>query len=123
MPLSYLHKTSIFVQTSFVGLHQWAEAPLSVGYLADLHRHVFGVQLEVQVRHNDRELEYHTVLRALADFISSGLLGEHWRTFWSCEDIAQRILGWTMKAYPDRDMYKVTVDEDGENGSTIEARA
>lgn len=121
MPLQYLHKSSIFVTTDFVGYHMWEDAPAEVAYLASLHRHKFHVRLEVQVRHNDRELEYHTVLKGLAQFIIELL--DSWKWGWSCEDIAQRILSWVMKDYPDRDLYRVTVAEDGENGSTLEAMA
>lgn len=123
MALQYIHRTTIFVTTRFTGLHQWDQAPESVGYLRDLHRHLFGVRVEIEVLHNDRELEYHTVQKALAQFIVYELSGDEWRTFWSCEDIAGRILVWAQQTYRDRGYYKVTVDEDGENGSTMEARA
>lgn len=119
MAMSYLHKSTIFVSTQFVGFHQWAEAPDEVGYLRDLHRHVFHVKVDVQVRHNDRELEYHMVLKGLGFFIVE--LMDRWKSGWSCEDIAQKIMGWVMGTYPDRDHYRVTVAEDGENGSTLEA--
>lgn len=119
--MQYMNTTTIFVTTEFVQLHKWAEAPLEVGYLADLHRHLFKVQLEIEVLHNDRELEYHTILRELGWMISEELL-RAWNIGWSCEDVAQRILTWAKHKYPERTLYRVTVSEDGENGSIMEAK-
>lgn len=119
--MEYMNTTTIFVTTQFVEKHQWSEAPTEVGYLAYPHRHLFMVRLEIEVLHNDRELEYHTVLKDLGWMISDELL-RAWNLYWSCEDIAQRILTWAKRKWPERLLYRVTVSEDGENGSVMEAR-
>lgn len=118
---SYAQSASLFVQTEFIQFHRWQDAPVEVSYLADLHRHVFKVRLEIEVLDQDRELEYHTVLKQLGWMISEDLL-RNWQIGWSCEHIADKILTWAIDEWPDRMLYRVTVSEDGENGSTLEAR-
>jgi hypothetical protein len=113
--------TSIFVTTEFIQFHRWAGAPPTRNYLSSLHRHLFGVRLEVSVAHNDREMEYHTVLEQLNAYIRQDLM-RNWHVGWSCEDIASKIAHWLLELYPDRLFYACTVSEDNENGSTVELR-
>lgn len=57
--------TSIIVCTRVVGFHAWKDAPPEVDYLASRHRHVFTIKLALDVKHDDRDLEFHMVLRHL----------------------------------------------------------
>lgn len=112
---------SIFVTTEFIQFHRWTDAPPTRFYLSSLHRHLFQVRLEISVVHDDRELEYHTVLDQLNAFIHDELI-VNWNVNWSCEAIATRVVYWISELYPDRSLYACTVSEDGENGSTVELR-
>jgi hypothetical protein len=72
--------------------------------------------------HDEREIEYHTLLDQLNRFVAEDLV-RAWNTNWSCEVIALRIVSWLADRYPDRALYSCTISEDGENGSTVELRA
>lgn len=100
----------VWVTARFMAYHRWKDAPESVAFLRDYHRHVFHVKLTVQVGHGDREVEFFTL---------KDQLQRHLRTVWegqrfdqSCEQIAEVIL-WTFGAA------QVEVSEDGENGATV----
>lgn len=116
--MMYNAHTSVFVTTDFVNFHRWPDAPASRHYLAGLHRHKFKVDLELSVVHNDREVEYHTLLDQLGVFIEH--LKLNWDMSWSCEALAGQIVHWCREAYPDRDYYRASVSEDDENGSTVD---
>jgi len=49
---------TIFITTSFEGVHCYPSAPEGVVFLRVPHRHIFGVRVEVEVYHDDRELEF-----------------------------------------------------------------
>lgn len=120
---NYIVTTNIFVTTSFTGLHHWPDAPEAVGYLRSLHRHVFGVRVEVSAEHNDREVEYHLFKTAIEGIIGGYGLGKklEQNPAMSCEMMADFILDNLRATYGDRWFYKVEVNEDGENGSIVTA--
>lgn len=103
----------IYVETQFAGIHQWTGAP---NFLSHPHRHLFKVILSIQVRHNNRQVEFFELQEELNQFISErfkkGLIYGY-----SCEDIAEIIF----KEFNDRNytVFKVTVSEDDENGAEI----
>lgn len=81
------------------GLHHWAGAPDGEGYLRQPHRHLFTVEVRMQVRHADRELEVNALARWLQHDILPGLgtaagpgqpldFGAQ-----SCEQLADRVTG------------------------------
>lgn len=119
---TYAASPDIFVTFKVAGLHCWPGAPEHRGYLRVPHRHQFGVRIETIVTHDDREIEFHDLrdrgvdlVRALAanegELLNFGSM--------SCEMIA-RDLG---SALCDelRRSFRVTVDEDGECGATVES--
>ncbi|XVS60892.1 hypothetical protein ACQPYE_21535 [Actinosynnema sp. CA-299493] len=59
----------IRVTTSFEGLHHWTDAPGPEGYLRASHRHLFTVEADVEVFHDDREIEINAATRWLADLM------------------------------------------------------
>lgn len=112
----------IIVKTQFEGIHCYPDAPKEVAFLKNYHRHMFHVEVEIEVFHDDRELEFIMVKRALDKFlksikaINSG----------SCEMIAEMIQSFIKAQYPmfghtDRTerFVNVKVFEDGENGAYI----
>jgi hypothetical protein len=124
MTLQYSRTRTIFVTHQFIGFHRWPDAPPSRAYLASLHRHLFKIRLTIVVAHNDRELEYHDVQDRLVDFIEGGTdLFNAGYDGWSCELVAETIVDWAKRCWPDRDRYAAEVNEDGENGSMVEDRS
>lgn len=63
--------TTIIVCTKVVGFHAWKDAPAEVAYLASRHRHLFTIRVALDVQHDDRDLEFHMVLRHLRAVVYS----------------------------------------------------
>jgi hypothetical protein len=90
--------TKIIVTTKVVGFHRWEDAPEEVIYLARNHRHLFTFRVELFVLHNHRDVEFHTVLRALRAMIprlgiEAPIIGtdEVWFGKQSCEMLAEAL--------------------------------
>ena len=49
---------SINVVNRFNGIHCWPDAPEPVGFLRNHHHHLFVVYTQIDVNHDDRELEF-----------------------------------------------------------------
>ncbi len=111
-------KKSIWVTTSFAGYHQWPGAPDIVAFLRALHRHKFGVRVEVAVNHSDRDVEFfifgNAVNKALGTFVMPAMAANR---SMSCEMIAQCLYNALVNEYPS--IIAITIDEDGENGATL----
>jgi len=103
---------NIFIRTSFEGYHSWEKAPEEVKFLRNKHRHIFNITAYFKVDHNDRDLEFFMVRRALDKFIDKHIPKED---AGSCETIAQFIIENFM---PDK-ILQVSVQEDTENGALI----
>ncbi len=109
----------VWITTQFAGFHMWTGAPAEISYLADMHRHIFKVRVEVLTKDGDedRTVEFHTLKKA-TDFTCQALLrGEN--VTWSCEEWAYAI-GQALiesRSYP---VVSVEVSEDGENGATVD---
>lgn len=119
-----MENVAIEVKTQFEGLHCWPDAPAEVGFLRRLHRHMFHVVVRIPVTHNDRELEFIMVKRALDDFLRCNFNktadGVTVMNRMSCEDIAKVIVDWVHTTYDRYDGVVVGVFEDGENGCWLE---
>lgn len=116
-----IDETNIFVQWTFEGVHHFpgAEGPQfnDVKFLANEHRHLFHCRVDIQVFHDDRELEFLQVKRDLKDHFCDGEMDNK-----SCEMIAKEIIDYMDNAKPYRDKERtvtVEVSEDGENGATV----
>lgn len=112
--MSQAGRRFIVVRTQFEAMHQWADAPDEVAFLRDLHRHVFHVELKLEVYHADRELEFILVKRALTKWLELQR-----QPVGSCEMIAEQVLDWAERQYgePRNRGACCTVSEDGENGA------
>lgn len=109
---------TIFVRFTFAGFHRWAGAPAGRSYLADRHRHLFHVEVRMQVGHDDREVEFHDLIdRARAIFELelgvNGNFGGH-----SCEMLGRELGDRLAKLY--HRAVTVIVCEDGECGAMVE---
>ena len=82
---------NVVIIGEFEGFHFWKDAPAEVRFLKNLHRHKFHVEVTIDVKHNNRALEFFIVQHFLEDFIkvrfSDGEVGPM-----SCEMIAEVIL-------------------------------
>lgn len=113
-------QTKIWITTSFIGFHRWAEAQDSLKYLSYRHRHKFGVRVEVTpTSSKDRSTEFHS-LKETVDKITSHIseLSQTEDFRWSCEMMAEYIISFLNST----NIYKsisVSIDEDGECGATL----
>ena len=106
-------RTYVFITTSFEGFHCWPDAPDEVAFLRDRHRHIFHVRLEAEVGHDDRDIEFILLKRAVDEEIKRVLSSnDPKRRSWSCESWARHLL-------EEFDATFVEVSEDGENGAII----
>lgn len=112
-------KRFIKVRTAFEGFHYWKDAPIEVGFLRNLHRHVFHVEARIVVKHDNRALEFFIVQHFLEDIIKkkwpTGELKEM-----SCEMVAYEIYKAIAMQYKIRSGITVYVSEDDENGGGVE---
>lgn len=104
---------AVYCKTRFEGQHHWYDAPLPVKFLRTPHRHVFHVKLTVKVSHNDRDIEFILMKRALENYIEEEI--RHLDR--SCEQYASLIAKWAVLKY--NHPATVDVSEDGENGATV----
>lgn len=116
-------KKTIFITTSFEGVHCYPSAPEGVEFLRTPHRHMFGVRVEVEVYHDDRELEFILLKRKVNSWFKARQTNYVWQMGpMSCEQVARELIeflkGDLVKG--NERYYKVTIDEDGENGATVE---
>lgn len=111
-----LNMTNIWVTFDKVGFHRYPDAPDEVAYLRDLHRHVFGFRVTIQVFHDDREIEFHMFKNWLTSLYEGDLKVD----YKSCEMLAQELLEKILGKYNCAErMVAVEVSEDGECGATI----
>jgi len=103
----------VFCTTRFEGFHSWDDAPDEVAFLRDRHRHQFHVELTVQVTHDDRDIEFILMKRALEEYIDRQVADEDL----SCEQYGQKIGEWAASRY--NEVARVEVSEDGENGARV----
>lgn len=112
-----MYKSYIMVKHQYEGFHSYAGAPPEVKFLADTHRHLFKVDVTIEVGHDDREIEFMMVQRrlktAFPDRSPQAELG-------SCEQQAKRIIEFLRKLYGDGRTYMVKVSEDGENAGLVQ---
>jgi len=104
---------SIVVKARKELIHRYVDAPDEVSFLREWHRHELHIEMEVDVKHSDREIEFIMIKRELQyqlDFNIKLINVEK-----SCEMIAQEIAEIFAIKHPGRKI-KVSVYEDGENG-------
>ena len=116
-------KTYIVVKNQFEGIHRYKDAPEQVLFLRGYHRHIFNVKTKIEVFHDDRELEFIIVKRAIDNFLKSkteNTEGEYWfMENLSCEQVARQIYDFLIKQYGERKII-IEISEDGENSAVLE---
>lgn len=97
------------------GFHCWPSAPLSRAYLRDSHRHLFFVEAQIEVHHNEREIEFHDFLDFCRGQFQGGDMGAK-----SCETMASELLQQITRQWPGR-FVEVSIFEDGEVGAIVQS--
>jgi len=111
-------KQYIWVTFQKEGLHLYPAAAhdpklASVDFLGVLHRHIFHFRVELEVMHDDRDIEFIMFKRELEKLYTEETLKLNHK---SCEMISDDLAQYIRKNYPDREII-IEVAEDGENGS------
>ena len=118
-------KSFIWVTFQKEGIHRYPAAAtdpklatgdwLDVSFLATPHRHIFHFRVEMEVFHDDRDVEFIQLKRILENWYSEKTLSVDYK---SCEMIAKDLYDKITTMWPDRDI-RIEVSEDGENGCRI----
>ena len=111
-----IKRRSIYVQFTKEGIHRYPAAPEGVEFLRHPHRHIFHFCVQLDVFHNDRDVEFILFKRELEALYSAATLEVDYK---SCEMLAEDLIGYISKKYPGRKI-KVDVSEDAENGAILE---
>jgi len=116
--------TNIWVTFTKEGIHKYPAAltdpklatgdEYDVSFLGYPHRHIFHFKVEIQVFHDDRDIEFIQFKRWLENLYSTGTLELDYK---SCEMICDDLAGQINNKYPNRKL-NITVSEDNENGAT-----
>lgn len=110
------------IRTQFEGIHRYPDAPDEVSFLRYPHRHMFHVDVELDVFDDDREIEFIMVKHKLNKWLDShkDLNGVIQMGSTSCEQMAKQVIAFVdtiiLSGLPR--CVIVTVWEDNENGAT-----
>lgn len=105
---------TIWVTFQKEGIHCYPDAPEGVEFLKHPHRHMFHFRVEMQVFHDDRDVEFILLKRELEGLYEGGFLQLDYK---SCEMLCDDLADYILKHYPGRKL-TITVSEDLENGAT-----
>jgi len=113
----------IWVKFAKEGIHKYPAAltdpnlatgdEYDVSFLGYPHRHMFHFKIQIEVFHDDRDIEFIQFKRWLESMYSDGTLQLNFR---SCEMISDDLADKIKAKYPNRDIV-IDVSEDDENGS------
>ena len=119
------NKSFIWVTFQREGIHRYPEAAidptlktgdwLDVSFLANPHRHIFHFRVELEVYHDNRDVEFIQMKRIIESWYSNGTLTLDYK---SCEMLATDLHQKVSDMWPDRDV-QIEVSEDGENGCRL----
>lgn len=110
---------SIWVTFQKEGIHRYPAAEndpklADVNFLGYEHRHMFHFKVEIQVFHEDRDIEFIQFKRWLQSLYEDGTLQLNHK---SCEMISDDLAEKVADRYPGR-WISIQIAEDGENGSS-----
>jgi hypothetical protein len=115
-------KSFIWVTFRKEGIHKYPQAAtdpklatgdwLDVSFLGTPHRHIFHFRVEMEVFHDNRDVEFIQAKRIMERWYADSILQLDYK---SCEMMAKDLHKMCNLAWPERD-YVIDVSEDGENG-------
>ncbi|MCK5643295.1 MAG: hypothetical protein KAJ19_20975, partial [Gammaproteobacteria bacterium] len=94
-----INKKFIFVTFQKEGIHCYPDAPEGVEFLRNDHRHMFHFRVELEVWHDDRDVEFILFKRELEALYSDSILELDYQ---SCEMMANDLASYIQEAYPGR---------------------
>lgn len=111
----------IWVTFQKEGIHRYPEALTNpeledVKFLGYDHRHIFHFRVDLEVRHDNRDVEFIQMKRWLESLYQTETLKLDYR---SCEMMSDDLSVLIKDKYPNR-KFKISVSEDNENGSYAE---
>ncbi len=116
---------SIWVTFKKEGIHKYPAAledpklatgdEYDVSFLGYPHRHIFHFKVQIEVHHNDRDIEFIQFKRWLESLYNESIIELDYK---SCEMIADDLYNQINSRYPGR-FVVIDVAEDGENGCSI----
>ena len=114
-------KRMIFVTFQKEGIHCFPAAAdeqslADVKFLSYPHRHIFHFKVQIEVYHDDRDIEFIQFKRWLENLFSNHIMELDYK---SCEMIANDLYAQIAMNYYGRDVI-INVSEDNENGVTVE---
>lgn len=119
-----MFQSTVTISTQLEGFHCYPKAMGRHAHLANRHRHVFHIDIEMSVNQLDREIEFIDAKEDITELIKTGfpnaveMHGCDFETM-SCETIAKWIIDNILsEKYGNRD-YTVSVKEDNENGARL----
>lgn len=104
---------TIFVKFQKEGIHKYPDAPEGVEFLRHPHRHMFHFEVELEVFHDDRDIEFILLKRELEALYDEKTLQLDYK---SCEMMADDLAAYIQENYPNRHL-TIEISEDGENGA------
>lgn len=118
-------KRMIYINFQKEGIHKYPAAledpnlktgdEYDVSFLGYPHRHIFHINVAIEVFHNDRDIEFIQFKRFCERLLSEGVVQLNYK---SCEMISDDLYEQIASRYPERDVH-INVSEDNENGCTI----
>lgn len=115
-------KKTIYVTFQKEGIHKYPaaledERLKDVSFLGYPHRHIFHFYVEMEVYHDDRDVEFILLKRELENLYDTGVLELDYK---SCEMMCDDVYKYlnSQDKYKGRWM-KIEVSEDGENGAIL----
>lgn len=128
----------VVIRTQFTALHCWPKAPPMVQFLQYPHRHIFHVELVLNVSHGDRQVEFFMMKQQLDSLIALELFATSSPFLYTqampykdvglpvlsgaCEDMAEHLANALMTEFPHCNTFNVasvSIFEDGENGGRV----
>jgi hypothetical protein len=109
--------STIVVKLEREFIHRYKDAPEDVAFLRQWHRHMLKLEIEIEVSHLDRELEFIMVKRYVNHLFNMNEIDLTYVEK-SCETICKELIELLVKKYGERDMV-ITASEDGENGGRV----
>ena len=106
----------IFVTFQKEGIHKYPDAPEGVEFLQYPHRHIFHFRVEIEVFHNDRDIEFILFKREIEKLYTNNILVLDYK---SCEMMADDLAEYIYQKHPGRN-FNIIISEDGENGAICE---
>ncbi len=109
--------TQIRISFQKEGIHKYPAAKdlKGVEFLQYPHRHIFYFYVQLQVFHDDREVEFILFKREMENLFDKGVMQANYK---SCEMLANDLLDYIETNYPNR-ICQVEVYEDNENGAIV----